>query len=103
MPLGFGVKMLDLEILPYFDFVASGGIHVSQTHVYLCPQMGYSGIKFCLVSYNSLDNVNLDHGKTETSTFGTLSHDTLVGGLNRDLCIKNNRFELCSVATKSFD
>ena len=28
-----GVKIWDLEILPYLDFVATGGIHVSQTHV----------------------------------------------------------------------
>ena len=28
-----GVNILDLEILPYLDFVATGGIRVSQTHV----------------------------------------------------------------------
>ena len=28
-----GVKIWDLEILPYLDFVATGGIRVSQTHV----------------------------------------------------------------------
>ena len=33
-PWGWGgVKIWDLEILPYFDFVAAGGIRVSQTHV----------------------------------------------------------------------
>ena len=33
-PLGWGgVKMWDLEILPDFNFVAAGGIRVSQTHV----------------------------------------------------------------------
>ena len=30
---GGGLKIWDLEILPYFDFVAAGGSHVSQTHV----------------------------------------------------------------------
>ena len=36
-PWGWGgVKMQDLErFLPYFDFVAAGGIRVSQTHVLL--------------------------------------------------------------------
>ena len=33
-PWGWGgVKIWDLEILPYFDFVAAGGIRDSQTHV----------------------------------------------------------------------
>ena len=33
-PWGWGgVKIWDLEILPYYDFVAAGGIRVSQTHV----------------------------------------------------------------------
>ena len=33
-PWGWGVvKIWDLEILPSFDFVAAGGIRVSQTHV----------------------------------------------------------------------
>ena len=33
-PWGWGgVKIWDLGILPYFDFVAAGGIRVSQTHV----------------------------------------------------------------------
>ena len=33
-PWGWGrVNIWDLEILPYFDFVAAGGIRVSQTHV----------------------------------------------------------------------
>ena len=33
-PLGWGgVKIWHLKILPYFDFVAAGGIRVSQTHV----------------------------------------------------------------------
>ena len=30
---GAGVKILDFEILTDFDFVAAGGIRVSQTHV----------------------------------------------------------------------
>ena len=37
MPLGGGggggFRILDLHILPYFDFVAAGGIRVSHTHV----------------------------------------------------------------------
>ena len=49
-PLGWGgVKMLDLKILPDFNFVAAGGIRVSQTRLvfaYLAPAFAQS---FCIL------------------------------------------------------